>query len=190
MPNINYRTADIHTTQISTPVGEMTLMSVADRLICCDWADGWHSSTVRNRLAKYFKGKRVSQANDTIRQAQRELEEYFARERKDFDVKVLFAGTDFQKAVWKALTEIPYGGLTTYGELAHAVGSPQASRAVGAAVGNNPCSIIVPCHRVLGTGRCLTGFGGGYAAKVKLLEIEGFEIVQQNDGAEARWKVR
>jgi methylated-DNA-[protein]-cysteine S-methyltransferase len=101
-----------------------------------------------------------------------QLDEYFAGKRRNFDVPVILEGTDFQLAVWKLLREIPFGATTTYGRLAYLAGSPRSSRAVGAAVGRNPISIIVPCHRVLGSTGAITGYAGGLDNKRKLLALE------------------
>lgn len=106
-------------------------------------------------------------------QAEVQLREYFAGERRAFDLPLAPRGTEFQMAVWSGLQEIPYGVTESYGELARRIGRPKAVRAVGAANGANPISIIVPCHRVIGSDRSLTGYGGGLDAKKFLLELEG-----------------
>ena len=102
----------------------------------------------------------------------RQLNAYFAGELREFEIPLLMLGTDFQKRVWKALLSIPYGETMSYGELAKRIGEPKAVRAVGAANGQNPIPIIVPCHRVIGSDGSLTGFGGGLENKKKLLELE------------------
>jgi methylated-DNA-[protein]-cysteine S-methyltransferase len=101
-----------------------------------------------------------------------QLEEYFAGQRQVFDLPLAPEGTVFQRAVWQALTRIPYGETISYGELARRIGKPQASRAVGLANGANPLPIVVPCHRVIGADGSLTGFGGGLDIKRKLLALE------------------
>jgi methylated-DNA-[protein]-cysteine S-methyltransferase len=101
-----------------------------------------------------------------------QLDAYFAGERQDFDIKLNPAGTPFQRSVWNALTEIPYGETRTYGEIAAAVGQPQAARAVGTANNRNPIAVIVPCHRVIGANGSLVGYAGGLGRKEKLLELE------------------
>lgn len=103
----------------------------------------------------------------------RQLERYFAGELHEFDLVLAPLGTPFQLEVWRALRGIPYGRTISYGELARRVGRPAASRAVGAANGRNPLPIVVPCHRVIGAGGDLTGFGGGIEIKRALLELEG-----------------
>jgi methylated-DNA-[protein]-cysteine S-methyltransferase len=102
----------------------------------------------------------------------RQLQEYFAGELREFDIPLLMEGTEFQKRVWKTLQTIPYGETISYGELAKKIGDSKAVRAVGAANGQNPIPIIVPCHRVIGSDGSLTGFGGGIENKRKLLELE------------------
>jgi methylated-DNA-[protein]-cysteine S-methyltransferase len=106
-------------------------------------------------------------------QAVRQLGEYFAGNRLDFDLPLRLQGTEFQQRVWRALTEIPYGATWSYGELAKRIGNPNASRAVGLANGRNPISILVPCHRVIGADGSLTGYGGGLERKQWLLAHEG-----------------
>ena len=106
-------------------------------------------------------------------EASKQLEEYFSAKRKTFDVKLSPEGTSFQLKAWQALSKIPFGQTRSYGEQAQMIGLPKAVRAVGAANGKNPISIIVPCHRVIGKDGSLTGFGGGLSAKKKLLELEG-----------------
>ena len=101
-----------------------------------------------------------------------QLGAYFAGERAEFDVKLRLEGTDFQRRVWAGLLEIPYGETISYGQLATRIGRPTASRAVGLANGRNPVSIIVPCHRVIGAGGALTGYGGGLENKRTLLDLE------------------
>jgi methylated-DNA-[protein]-cysteine S-methyltransferase len=106
-------------------------------------------------------------------EAVRQLEEYFAGTRRDFDLPMRPQGTLFQERVWRALTEIPYGETWSYGELAKRIGNPNAPRAVGLANGRNPISILVPCHRVIGADGSLTGYGGGLGRKQWLLAHEG-----------------
>jgi methylated-DNA-[protein]-cysteine S-methyltransferase len=109
----------------------------------------------------------------------RELEEYFAGERREFTVPLDLRGTPFQLACWRALLEIPYGETKTYAEIARAIGHPAAFRAVGMANNRNPVAIIVPCHRVIATGGSLCGYGGGLDLKRKLLELEAASGVKE-----------
>ena len=105
-------------------------------------------------------------------EAEAQLRSYFAGERTTFDLPLAPRGTPFQLRVWEALREIPYGETATYGEVAAAVGKPEAVRAVGAANGSNPIAVIVPCHRVIGANGTLTGYGGGLERKRILLDLE------------------
>lgn len=108
----------------------------------------------------------------TLAEAARQLDEYFAGERRSFDLPLVPKGTEFQKKVWNALREIPYGDTCTYGEIAAKIGNPKASRAVGMANNRNPLAIIVPCHRVIGANGSLTGYAGGLDMKKSLLDLE------------------
>ena len=109
-----------------------------------------------------------------IETAVAQLDEYFAGQRLKFDVPLLFVGTEFQKTVWNELLKIPFGKTISYGELARRIGMPKAVRAVANAIGANVMSIFVPCHRIIGSNRSLSGYRGGRLAKRKLLEQEDF----------------
>ena len=115
--------------------------------------------------------------SEVIEKAARQLDEFFAGKRKEFDVPLLFVGTDFQKTVWNELLEIPFGKTVSYGEMAKRLDIPNAVRAVANANGANALSIFVPCHRVIGSDRSLTGYGGGLTAKKYLLELESIATV-------------
>ncbi len=108
-----------------------------------------------------------------LRQAKRELAEYFAGERKRFGVALSPEGTPFQRSVWKAIATVGFGETITYGELARRAGHPGSARAAGAATGRNPIGIIVPCHRIMGANGALTGYAGGLSRKRALLALEG-----------------
>lgn len=108
-----------------------------------------------------------------LREAAKQLREYFDGKRRVFDLQYALEGTDFERTVWQALLTIPYGETRTYGELARQLGRPSAARAVGRANGLNPISLFVPCHRVIGASGKLTGYAGGLAAKECLLRLEG-----------------
>lgn len=113
------------------------------------------------------------QADGQLDEAVRQLDEYFAGRRQRFALRLAPQGTAFQREVWAALLEIPYGRTTCYAELARRIGRPKAMRAVGAANGANPIAVIVPCHRVIGRDGSLTGYAGGLARKELLLRLEG-----------------
>ncbi|MDO8909184.1 MAG: methylated-DNA--[protein]-cysteine S-methyltransferase [Pseudohongiella sp.] len=110
--------------------------------------------------------------NDAFKPVKQQLSAYFAGELTEFELKLAPQGTDFQRAVWSALEQIPYGETRSYGDIAAQIGKPEASRAVGAANGQNPLPIVVPCHRVIGSNGNLTGFGGGIECKQFLLRLE------------------
>ena len=118
-------------------------------------------------------GAERNENNLLIREAVRQLQAYFERRLRRFDLPLDLQGTDFQKRVWSELANIPYGETRSYARIAAAIGSPRAVRAVGAANGANPMAIIVPCHRVIGSSGKLTGYGGGLPLKKRLLELEG-----------------
>lgn len=125
-------------------------------------------------LTSLQMGARAEREHDhpLLQQTRRQLEEYFAGERTEFDLPLEPQGTEFQRAVWNQLCAIPFAETASYGQVAARVGRPKASRAVGAANGANPIAIIVPCHRVIGANGSLTGFGGGLQRKQWLLEHE------------------
>lgn len=153
-------------TYFESPLGTMLLAASARGL-----AGVWF---VGQRHGPDASGWREDPAHPVLQQAIAQLRAYFAGERADFDLPLdLHRGTPFQQDVWAALQSIPRGGTTSYAALARALGRPQAARAVGAAVGRNPVSIVVPCHRVLGTGGGLTGYAGGLERKTALLRLEG-----------------
>ena len=137
----------------------------------------------RGLAGLWFEGQRYHPAPDRWRlddghpvlvRARAQLDDYFSGRRTTFDLPLdLQGGTPFQQSVWRALLAIPHGATTSYGSLSRGIGAPAASRAVGAAVGRNPVSIVVPCHRVLGTGGALTGYAGGVERKSALLKLEG-----------------
>lgn len=118
----------------------------------------------------------VECSRGTVGEAVRQLREYFAGQREQFELPLAPEGTEFQRAVWRSLQEIPYGETISYGELAKRIGNPKASRAVGAANGQNPIPIVIPCHRVVGANGKLTGFGGGLPVKEALLALEARQL--------------
>ncbi|NLF27958.1 MAG: methylated-DNA--[protein]-cysteine S-methyltransferase [Clostridiales bacterium] len=144
--------------RVDTPAGPMTLVSDGEALIRAD-----------------FGGAPASDACPILDAAERELREFFAGKRRAFTVPLKPSGTPFQLRVWAALREIPYGETRSYQDVARAVGNERATRAVGGANNRNPISVIVPCHRVIGKGGSLVGYGGGLERKRYLLELEGRE---------------
>lgn len=151
----------IYTTIFKSPCGDLKLGSFDDSLCLCDWHVEKHRNMVDRHLSKWLDADFVEGDSETLRQATAQLEEYFRGERKTFDIKLLFVGTDFQKKVWNALLDIPYGVTVSYAELAGRIGHPTSFRAVANANGANCISIFAPCHRVIGSDGFLTGYGGG-----------------------------
>lgn len=138
----------------------------------CDWTAERHHERVRRRLSRLLDAKFIDGTSSVIGTAETQLDEYFAGERREFDVPLMFAGTEFQKQVWNELLQIPFSRTTTYGELARRIGHPTAVRAIANAVGSNALSVLVPCHRVIGADGTLTGYAGGLPAKRHLLNLE------------------
>ncbi len=150
---------------IESPVGMLTLVAGDAGLVAILWQD---DDPMRVRL-----GDRIEDRDHPVlADAARQLADYFAGTRRAFDLPLDFRGTAFQCSVWAALLTIPYGETRSYGAIAAQLGCPGAARAVGAANGRNPISIVAPCHRVIGSTGRLTGFAGGLAAKARLLALE------------------
>ena len=148
-----------------SPCGVLLLGSIGDKLCLCDWRTEKHSARVDNRLKRMWNAEFEEGTSAVIESARQQLDEYFAGKRQTFDIPLLFIGTDFQKTVWSELLKIPFGTSVSYGEVARRIGRPAAVRAVANANGANPMSIFVPCHRVIGSDRSLTGYGGGLGSK-------------------------
>lgn len=155
-----------------SPYGTLMLGSIAERLCLCDWAASRHRKCTDARLKRILKAEYVVRPSDVMRRTMTELEEYFRGTRTTFSIPLLMTGTEFQKKVWQSLLAIPYGTTISYGEEARRIGKPAAVRAVANANGANPMSIIVPCHRVIGSDGTLSGYGGGVAVKKWLLQLE------------------
>lgn len=149
--------------EMSTPIGRLLLAGDGGRLRRVSFENGLHPAEV---------GERWQRTEEPFREAIAQLDAYFEGRLRRFDLALAPEGTPFQREVWSALTDIPYGETVSYSELARRLGRPAASRAVGAANGRNPIPIIVPCHRVIGANGSLTGFGGGLGIKRRLLELE------------------
>ena len=147
---------------IDTPIGPLTIFATDKAVTRLDFAAGESISASPESMA-------------VADQAASELGQYFAGQRKSFEVSVELQGTDFQKSVWREISRVNFGETKTYAELAGAIGNPKAARAVGGAVGANPVPIIVPCHRIMGAAGNLTGYSGGTGipTKIQLLELEG-----------------
>lgn len=151
--------------RVESPVGRLTMMASERGLAAILWPDD-PPGRVRLDAAEEAPDHPV------LREAERQLAEYFARRRTGFDLPLDPSGTPFQQKVWSALRSIPFGETRTYAEVAAQIGHPGAARAVGAASGRNPLSIVAPCHRVVGARGDLTGFAGGLEVKATLLAFE------------------
>lgn len=188
----------LHFAAYASPCGPLTLAAWRGSLSLCDWdCNPRHALLLRHLTAAarvlaagaadtttgacgFGATALASDAADAdtavLREAARQLAEWFQGQRRAFRLPLRAVGTPFQREVWRELTAIPYGSTLTYGALARRVGRPAAARAVAAAVAANPLSIIVPCHRVVGAGGAMTGYAGGLAAKRFLLQREGLEV--------------
>ena len=158
---------DLFYTHIPSPLGPLLLVGDEAALHGLSFPEG-HKSYRPN------PGWRTAEA--PFAEARRQLDAWFGKELRDFDLPLAIHGTGFQKRVWALLAAIPFGQTRSYGDLARDLGNPNASRAVGLANGSNPLPIILPCHRVIGTNGALTGFGGGLPAKRFLLRHEGHRL--------------
>lgn len=165
----------LYYTHIASPVGQLLVAGTGDALHFVSFPSGH----------KAF-GPRADwrQADAPFREVARQLDAYFAGDLQRFDLPLHLSGTAFQNSVWRYLADIPFGDTRSYGQIAAELGRPKASRAVGAANGNNPLPVILPCHRVLGADGSLTGFGGGIPVKEFLLRHEG--VLPRNRGSATR----
>ncbi len=153
-----------------SPVGKLKLIASDKGLVAILWEN---DPARRVRLGELTENPQ----HPVLVQTERELSEYLSGRRKQFTIPLDMRGTRFQNDVWSALLAIPFGETRTYGELATQLGNPRATRAVGAANGRNPISIVVPCHRVIGSSGKLTGFAGGLETKARLLDLEKGGVV-------------
>ncbi|WP_209372845.1 methylated-DNA--[protein]-cysteine S-methyltransferase [Brevibacterium renqingii] len=172
--------APVHSTVLGTAVGPVLLTSDGEHLtgLYLDTSD----EITRRVHAGYGVVPTPADGLAIFTETEAQLREYFAGDRTEFDLPLAAVGTEFQRSVWKALTGIPYGRTAGYGELAAALGRPGAARAVGAANGKNPISIVVPCHRVIGADGSLTGYAWGEEKKRHLLDLEQMRR-RRTDGA-------
>ena len=152
--------------KMASPVGQLTLVARGAKLAAILWE---HERQNRVRLGPLQEAAE----HPLLLETERQLREYFAGTRERFELELDFVGTEFQRQVWQALLTIPFGETRSYSQIARQIGNPTAVRAVGAANGRNPISIVAPCHRVIGASGSLTGFAGGLEAKQFLLALEG-----------------
>ena len=156
----------------NSPCGELILASVGEELCLCDWNEIPCAERNKLRLLRYMKAEFKIETSSILELAKKQLDEYFTDNRKIFEIPLHPVGTDFQKKVWNALLDIPYGETRSYKEIAQNIGRPNSVRAVAGAIGANGINILIPCHRIIGCNRSLTGFAGGLETKRILLELE------------------
>ena len=169
----------IYTQQYHAACGELILGAVNGKLCLCDWTVAKHHNTVRERLQKALKADYAEQESKITQEAARQVAQYFEGKRTKFDIPLFLVGTDFQRKVWQDLLKIPYGETRSYAELAQEAGSPKGVRAVANAIGSNALSIFVPCHRIIGSNRSLTGYAGGLRAKDFLIKLESLTLLKR-----------
>lgn len=162
----------INTQLYDSHCGKIILASLGDKLCLCDWTEMPCTKRNQLRLKKMLNADFNMATSEVMEQAKLQLNEYFAGCRQSFDIPLLLVGTDFQQQVWHELLRIPYGETRNYKAIAENIGKPHAVRAVANAIGANGISIIVPCHRVVGSNHSLTGYAGGLEAKKILLKTE------------------
>ena len=162
----------INIQHFKTPYGELILGEYNGKICLCDWRYRKMRQTIDDRIQEGLKAIIEFKQTDLIVEMQRQLEQYFQKERTSFDIPLLFVGTLFQKEVWNELLKVPYGKTETYLGLSQKLNNTKAIRAVAAANGANAISIIVPCHRIVGSNGELVGYVGGVDVKQKLLRLE------------------
>lgn len=156
----------------SSPAGELRIGSYEGKICLCDWVGSRQEDLIDRRLCHRLNARYEEKESETISLAVTQLNEYFEGKRKEFSIPLIFVCTEFQEKVWHELMKIPYGETISYMELAQRIGNPKAVRAVASTVATNPISILIPCHRVIGSDHSLTGYGGGIPAKQWLLDHE------------------
>lgn len=161
-----------------SPCGNLSIGSLDGKLCMCDWTDSNRHQRNISRMKRLLNAEFVPESTPAIETAIAQIEEYFAGTRRQFELPLLLTGSEFQKTVWAALQNIPYGITTTYTDIALKCGKERAVRAIANAIGANALSIIIPCHRVIGVNGTLTGYAGGIIAKQRLLTIEGISQPQ------------
>mgnify|MGYP000111992377 CR=1 FL=1 len=171
--------SDILISYYKSPVGEIILGSFGDKLCLADWRYRKMRTAIDARIQKGLNAEYKEGEDEVLKQAVSQLDEYFGGDRKEFCLPLLYIGTDFQKQVWNALCSIPFGKTETYLGLSRSLGNEKAIRAVATANGANAISIIVPCHRIIGSDGSLVGYAGGLPAKKKLLALENPERERQ-----------
>ncbi len=156
----------------NSPFGELILGSYQSQLCICDWRYRKQRELIDKRIKNFFNLDYVEKNDTLLDETKAQLNLYFEKKLNDFDLPLLLVGSNFQKKVWEALLKVKYGKTSTYLNLAKSINAASAIRAVAAANGANALSIIIPCHRIIGSNGELTGYSGGLAVKKKLLQLE------------------
>jgi methylated-DNA-[protein]-cysteine S-methyltransferase len=164
-----------------TKIGELILGSFDGRLCLLDFRYRKMRKTVDTRIKNGLTAEFVEQDDDVLKKTREQLDEYLNGDRKEFDIPLVMVGTEFQKSVWTALMEVPYGFTSTYLQLAKNIHNEKAVRAVAGANGANSIGIIIPCHRIIGSNGELVGYGGGLPVKKRLLKLEKNTIAINDD---------
>lgn len=162
----------IHIQYYKTVIGELILGSYESKLCILDFRYRKMRAIVDSRVKKILGADFVEQDDEVLKKARTEIDEYLSGKRQKFDIPIEMAGSEFQKSVWKALMTIPYGSTASYLDIARSIQNEKAVRAVAGANGANALAIIIPCHRIIGSDGALVGYGGGLAAKRRLLKLE------------------
>jgi len=164
-----------YTTTVDSPCGPLNcVVDENGAVVRIEFGRGRESQKLSARMAA--EGHEVIEDASRTAEVRQQLAEYFAGQRREFDLPLAPRGTPFERSVWDELRRIPFGETRSYADIARALGKPAATRAVGRANGANPIPIVVPCHRVIGSNGSLTGFGGGLDTKARLLELEGLTL--------------
>lgn len=165
-------TNQVHIQYYKNNYAEFIIGSFENKLCLLDFRYRKMRKAVDKRIKKGLNAEYVEMDDEVLKRTRTQLDEYFNLKRKEFDIPLLTIGTDFQKSVWRALMKLPFGATSTYLQLAKEIGNEKAVRAVANANGANSISIIIPCHRVIGTNGELTGYAGGLPLKKRLLKLE------------------
>ena len=162
----------IKTAYFKTPYGELIIGSFDDKLCLCDWQYRKMRHAIDSRIKSQLNAEYIEGSCELLNHTKEQLEEYFSGTRTTFEIPLLLVGSGFQKSVWEALLQIPFGTTETYSGLSRKLGNEKAIRAVATANGANALSIVVPCHRVIGSNGNMIGYAGGLEAKKSLLSLE------------------
>ncbi len=160
-----------------TKIGELILGSLDGKLCLLDFRQRKTRVKIEKRIKDILSAEFIEKSDDILEKTKRQIDEYLAGKRKEFDIKILITGTDFQKIVWRALVKVKYGKTASYLDLARKAGREKSARAVANAIGANPIALIIPCHRIIGSDGALVGYSGGLSTKRRLLKLEKETLV-------------